>query len=187
MISQNMAFLLISGYKIYPKVLSRAMWYVGNAFSWFAKSSDILKWSQKDYSGKTWVSGPVDSKSLCHSGQMSRVPKVSGSQSVSQQYQMYLKNKDLHCIVQMNIFLLSKLRMICMCVDLIGNFLFHGRTLPIYLPPPPKHINCFLFLYMPVLVIPRVSVHTVKHGEIKFFLAPWKLNTHIYMVKWPPY
>ena len=26
MISQNMAFLLISGYKIYPKVLSRAMW-----------------------------------------------------------------------------------------------------------------------------------------------------------------
>ena len=26
MIPQNMAFLLISGYKIYPKVLSRAMW-----------------------------------------------------------------------------------------------------------------------------------------------------------------
>ena len=58
-----------------------------------------------------------------------------------------------------------------MCVDLIGNFLFHGRTLPIYLPPPPKHINCFLFLYMPVLVIPRVSVHTVKHGEIKVFFS----------------
>ena len=142
-------------------------------------TTDILKWSQKDYSGKTWVSGPVDSKPLCHSGQMSRVPKVLGSQSVSQQYQMYLKNKDLHCIVQMNIFPLSKIRMICMCVDLIGNFLFHGRTLPIYLPPPPKHINCFLFLYMPVLVIPRVSVLTVKHGEIKFFLASWKLNTHI--------
>ena len=142
---------------------------VGNAFSWFTKSSDILKWSQKDYSGKTWVSGPVDSKPLCHSGQMSRVPKVLGSQSVSQQYQMYLKNKDLHCIVQMNIFPLSNIWMICMCVDLIGNFLFHGRTLPIYLPPPPKHINCFLFLYMPVLVIPRVSVHAVKHGEIKVF------------------
>ena len=102
---------------------------------------------------------------------MSRVPKVLGSQSVSQQYQMYLKNKDLHCIVHMNIFPLSKIRMICMCVDLIGNFLFHGRTLPIYLPPPPKHINCFLFLYMPVLVIPRVSVHTVKHGEIKVFFS----------------